>query len=106
MVLTIPHSLVSAVITLGGIYAALTVDRFERPLLVIVPAVFVASFLFVAGVSILSNALPTMVQLSSGLASGLSQAALVAAVTLLVRSLGFDGPDGSDRTASEQSLAD
>jgi len=37
---------------------AFTVDRFERPLLVIVPAVFVAPFLFVAGVSILSNALP------------------------------------------------
>jgi len=92
-----------AAILLGGIYAALTLERFERPLLVVLPVVFGVAFLFTAGVGLLVNSVEAALQLSTAVSSALYQTAVVAAVTIMVRAIGLDD---SGAPSLAESLAD
>lgn len=88
-----------AVIVLG-VYAALRVDRFERPLLVVAPVVFVVALLpglvrWAVSGSIGTTA--TTVFLFGGAANAVQSAAVVVAVTLAVRAaLGIQRPSPTD----------
>jgi len=78
------------VIVLVGVFATLSADRFDRPLLVVVPAVFLVALAFgaVANLELERLGMSYAAVLGRALSGALYAAALVVATTLVVRAAG------------------
>ncbi|WP_225332843.1 hypothetical protein [Halomicrobium urmianum] len=78
------------VIVLVGVFATLSADRFDRPLLAVVPAVFLVALVFgvVANLELEQLGMSFSAVLGRALSGALYSAALVVATTLVVRATG------------------